>query len=109
MFALSFVGGSAFAQDGDPPNRAARLSYASGSVSFEPAGTDEWGEAIVNRPTTTGAKLWADQDGRVEGRIDSYALRLGPQTGFSFLDLDANVRQGRLTDGSLNVRARRRG
>jgi len=78
MFALSFAAGSAFAQDDDPPNRAARLSYASGSVSFEPAGTDEWVEAIVNRPMTTGDKLWADQDGRVEVRIDSYALRLGP-------------------------------
>jgi hypothetical protein len=107
MLALSFVAGSAFAQDDDPPNRAARLSYASGSVSFEPAGTDEWVEAIVNRPMTTGDKLWADQDGRVEVRIDSYALRLGPQTGFSFLNLDDNVVQVRLTGGSLNVRVRR--
>ena len=107
MFALSFVAGSAFAQDDDPPNRAARLSYASGSVSFEPAGTDEWVDAIVNRPMTTGDKLWADQDGRVEVRIDSYALRLGPQTGFSFLNLDDNVVQVRLTEGSLNIRVRR--
>jgi hypothetical protein len=107
MFALSFVAGSAFAQDDDPPNRAARLSYASGSVSFEPAGTDEWVDAIVNRPLTTGDKLWADQDGRVEVRIDSYALRLGPQTGFSFLNLDDNVVQVRLTEGSLNIRVRR--
>src|SRR6266852_1934138 len=107
MFALSLVAGSAFAQDDDPPNRAARLSYASGSVSFEPAGTDEWVEAIVNRPMTTGDKLWADQDGRVEVRIDSYALRLGPQTGFSFLNLDDNVVQVRLTEGSLNLRVRR--
>ncbi len=107
MFALSFVAGSAFAQDDDPPNRAARLSYASGSVSFEPAGTDDWVDAIVNRPMTTGDKLWADQDGRVEVRIDSYALRLGPQTGFSFLNLDDNVVQVRLTEGSLNIRVRR--
>jgi hypothetical protein len=107
MFALSFVAGSAFAQDDDPPSRAARLSYASGSVSFEPAGTDDWVDAIVNRPMTTGDKLWADQDGRVEVRIDSYALRLGPQTGFSFLNLDDNVVQVRLTEGSLNIRVRR--
>jgi hypothetical protein len=107
MFALSFVAGSVFAQDDDPPNRAGRLSYASGSVSFEPAGTDDWVDAIVNRPMTTGDKLWADQDGRVEVRIDSYALRLGPQTGFSFLNLDDNVVQVRLTEGSLNIRVRR--
>ena len=108
MFALSFLANTALAaDDDDPPTRAARLSYASGSVSFEPAGTDEWVDAVVNRPMTTGDKLWADQDGRVEVRIDSYALRLGPQTGFSFLNLDDNVVQVRLTEGSLNLRVRR--
>src|SRR5258708_12000512 len=103
MFALSFVAGSAFAQDDDPPNRAARISYASGSVSFEPAGTDEWVEAIVNRPMTTGDKLWADQDGRVEVRIDSYALRLGPQTGFSFLILCDHVVQVCFSNSPLTL------
>src|SRR6266478_3936537 len=108
IFALFFLANNAWAaDDDDPPTRAARLSYASGSVSFEPAGTDDWVDAIVNRPMTTGDKLWADQDGRVEVRIDSYALRLGPQTGFSFLNLDDNVVQVRLTEGSLNVRVRR--
>jgi len=108
LFALSFLANSSFAaDDDDPPNRAARLSYVSGSVSFEPGGTDEWVDAAVNRPLTTGDKLWADRDGRVELRIDSYALRLGPQTGFSFLNLDDNVVQVRLTEGSLNVRVRR--
>jgi hypothetical protein len=108
IFALSFLANNAWAaDDDDPPTRAARLSYASGSVSFEPAGTDDWVDAVVNRPMTTGDKLWADQDGRVEVRIDSYALRLGPQTGFSFLNLDDNIVQVRLTEGSLNIRVRR--
>src|SRR6266478_4966158 len=108
IFALFFLANNAWAaDDDDPPTRAARLSYASGSVSFEPAGTDDWVDAVVNRPLTTGDKLWADQDGRVEIRIDSYALRLGPQTGFSFLNLDDNVVQVRLTEGSLNMRVRR--
>ena len=95
------------ADDDDPPARAARLSYSSGAVSFEPAGTDDWVDAVVNRPMTTGDKLWADQDGRAEVRIDSYALRLGAQTGFSFLNLDDNIVQVRLTEGSLNVKVRR--
>jgi len=95
------------ADDDDPPARAARLSYAQGAVSFEPAGTDEWVDATVNRPMTTGDKLWSDQDGRAEVRIDSFALRLGAQTGFSFLNLDDNVVQVRLTEGSLNIRVRR--
>ena len=97
----------AAADDDDPPARAARLSYSSGAVSFEPAGTDDWVDAVVNRPMTTGDKLWADQGGRAEVRIDSYALRLGTQTGFSFLNLDDNIVQVRLTEGSLNVKVRR--
>ena len=56
---------------------------------------------------TTGDKLWTDRDGRAELRIDSYAVRLGPQTGFSFLNLDDQTVQIRLTEGSLNVRVRR--
>jgi len=95
------------ADDDDPPARAARLSYTGGSVSFEPAGTDDWVNAVVNRPLTTGDKIWTDQDGRAEIRIDSYAVRLGPQTGFSFLSLDDRTVQIRLTEGTLNVRVRK--
>ena len=110
MLALSFLANpriAAAADDDDPPARAARLSFAGGAVSFEPAGTDEWVDAVVNRPMTTGDKLWTDRDGRAEVRIDSYGLRLGPQTGFSFLNLDDNTVQIRLTEGSLNIRVRR--
>src|SRR6516165_4004881 len=91
----------------DPPGRAARLSYTGGSVSFAPAGSDEWVDAVVNRPMTTGDKLWTDRGGRAELRIDSYAIRLGEQTGFSFLNLDDRTVQIRLTEGSVNVRVRR--
>ena len=97
----------AAAQEDDPPARAARLSYAQGAVSFEPAGTDDWVDAVVNRPMTSGDKLWTDRDGRAEIRIDSYAVRLGAQTGFSFLNLDDDTVQIRLTEGSLYVRVRR--
>src|ERR1700686_3488357 len=49
-FALLFLASPqrAAAQDDDPPARAARLSYAQGAVSFEPAGTDDWVDAVVN-------------------------------------------------------------
>src|SRR5262249_49993330 len=98
VLALCLIGVPARAADGDDPSsRAARLSYSSGAVSFEPAGTEDWVDAVVNRPMTVGDKLWADQNSRAEVRIDAYALRLGPQTGFSFLNLDDNVVQVRLT------------
>ena len=63
IFALAFVlAPRAAADEDDPPSRVARLSHADGSVSFEPAGTEEWVTAVINRPITTGDKLWADQN-----------------------------------------------
>jgi len=92
--------------DDDPPSRVARLSYANGNVSFEPAGTDDWVSAVVNRPITTGDKLWADNGGRAELHLDSAAIRLSSNTGFSFLNLDDRITQVRITEGVINVRVR---
>src|SRR2546429_4445710 len=93
--------------DEDPPSRVARLSYARGTVSFNPAGTDDWVSAVVNRPITTGDKLWTDNDARAELHIGSAAIRLSSNTGFSFLNLDDRMAQIRITEGTINVRARR--
>src|SRR4051794_17388229 len=70
--------------DPDPPDRAARLSYLQGDVSLQPAGEEEWTNAILNRPLTTGDKLWTDQGGRVEIEVGPAAVRLDSDTGFSF-------------------------
>jgi len=88
----------------DPPGRVARLGYSQGSVSFQPAGEDEWVEASPNRPMTTGDKLWADRDSRAEVQLGSATLDLAPNTGFSFLNLDDRTIQIQLSAGSLNVR-----
>ena len=92
--------------DDDPPSRVARLSYASGTVSFNPGGTDDWVSAVVNRPITTGDKLWTDNGARAELHIGSAAIRLSGNTGFSFLNLDDRMAQIRLTEGTLNLRVR---
>src|SRR5438034_1847989 len=54
---LLFAVERAAADDDDPPSRVARLAYTNGNVSFNPAGTDDWVAAVVNRPMTTGDKL----------------------------------------------------
>lgn len=107
-FGLS-TASSALADDDDPPGRVARLSLATGQVSFNPAGTDDWVDAVINRPLTTGDKLWTDRDGRVELHTGSTAFRLSSMTGFSFLNLTDNMMQVRLTEGTLNIRVRRLG
>ncbi len=61
---------------------------------------------VVNRPMTTGDKLWADHDSRAELHIGSASIRLGSNTGFSFLNLDDNTVQLQLTEGTLRIRVR---
>jgi hypothetical protein len=92
--------------DQDPPGRVARLNFAQGSVSFQPAGEGDWVAAVLNRPMVTGDNLWADEDSRAEVHIGSAALRLGAQTGITFLDITDNATQIRLAQGSLLVRVR---
>jgi hypothetical protein len=91
----------------DPPTRVARLSHADGAVSFNPAGTDDWVNAVINRPMTTGDKLWSDNGGRAELHIGSASLRIGSTTGFSFLNLTDNVTQIQVTEGTIRVRVKR--
>src|SRR6202043_692799 len=99
----------AAADQDDPPGRIARLSLAEGSVSFQPAGTDDWVSAVINRPLTTGDKLWNDTDSYSELHLGSASIRLGSTTGFTFLNLTDNTTQVQLTEGTLNIRVRRLG
>ena len=112
LFMLAFAAfllapNRAAADDDDPPGRVARLSFVRGQVSFSPSGTDDWVSAVVNRPITTGDKLWTDRDSRAELHIGSAVVRLNEQTGFSFLDLNDRITQIRLTEGTLSLRVRR--
>ena len=93
-------------QDQDPPGRVARLNLSQGSVSFRPAGEDDWVTAVPNRPMVTGDDLWADEDSRAEVHVGSAALRLGAKTGITFLTLDDHTTQVRLAQGSLILRVR---
>lgn len=97
----------AFAQ-ADPPGRVARLNLAQGSISFLPSGgtDDDWVQAVVNRPLTTGDRVWADASSRAEIHVGSAAIRMDSNTGISFLNLDDATVQLRLTDGSIYVRVR---
>lgn len=91
----------------DPPGRVARLGYLQGSVSFQPAGENDWVGAVPNRPMTTGDQLWTDQGSRAEVQLGSAVIRLGPDTGFSFLNLDDDTVQIQLTSGTINISVRR--
>jgi hypothetical protein len=109
LAALLFAAQRAAADGDDPPSRVARLAYTGGNVSFNPAGTDDWVAAVVNRPMTTGDKLWSDDGSRAELHLDTAIIRLSDHTGFSFLNLSDEITQLRLTEGTLYLRVRRLG
>ncbi|WP_175815765.1 DUF6600 domain-containing protein [Burkholderia diffusa] len=91
---------------GDPPSRVARLNYMSGAVTTEPAGTDTWSYAAVNRPLTTGDQLWNDAGARSELHIGSTAVRLGESTNLSVLNLDDNTTQLKVGLGTMSTHVR---
>ena len=91
----------------DPPSRVARLGYVSGAVSFSPAGEDDWVQATLNRPLTTGDRLWADPGARAEVQLGGAMVRMNAGTSVSILNLDDQITQLQLTQGALNVRVLR--
>src|SRR5450755_2730671 len=91
----------------NPPARVARMANIGGTVSFSPAGEDDWVLATANRPLITGDRVWADADARAELQIGPLAVRLGSQTSITILNLDDRVAQFQLAQGALNVRLRR--
>jgi hypothetical protein len=108
-FATTALAKQAAAQDDqdDPPTRVARLGYMEGSVSFQPAGEDEWVGAVDNRPLTTGDKLWVDDNSRAELQLGTAVIRIGANTGVSFLNLDDHTVQIQLSSGTIDLRVRR--
>jgi hypothetical protein len=97
--------GIAAAQD-DPPSRVASLSYMNGPVSYEPASVDQWTDATLNYPLTTGDNLYTDQGAAAVLRVGRNSIRLAQGTNFQFVNLSDNVVQMSINSGALSVRVR---
>jgi hypothetical protein len=91
----------------DPPDRVARLSYVSGTVSFKAAGTDEWVAAVLNRPLTSGDELWVAEDSRAELDLGHAFVRLDDRTNSRILSLDDRFVQMSIPQGTAQVKLRR--
>ncbi|HEX2495091.1 MAG TPA: DUF6600 domain-containing protein [Steroidobacter sp.] len=102
------ISATANAQDDevDPPGRVARLSLIDGEVSFAPAGTEEWAEAVLNRPITSEDRLSVGVNGRAELQVGSAAIYLDQNTQFGFIELDDDVMQMSLVEGAATIRVR---
>ena len=81
--------GSAHAQAtaGDPPMRVARLAHLTAHVSLEPAGTNQWTQAIPNTPLTTGDRLYVNHEGHAELQMGELAVRAWKFTDLSVVNL----------------------
>jgi hypothetical protein len=106
-FVFLLVASSATAADADPPARIGRLNESSGPVSFaSDEAPDNWSEAVLNRPLTSGDRLWADRGARGELHVGSTAVRFASLTQLDVLHLDDETIQLGLRQGLLNIRVR---
>jgi hypothetical protein len=106
MGVVLLAASAAFLAAQDPPSRVGRLNYREGPVSFQPTGMNEWVDADINRPLTTGDNIWVGERGRAEFHVGSTTLRLSENSDFQFLNLDDQTVQIRLSGGTLTVRLR---
>ncbi len=102
LFVSSFV----LSAVADPPGRAVRIKYISGAVSMQPGGVNDWVEAVVNRPLTTSDRVWTDKEARAELHLGSAALRMNAETSLTFTNVNDDIVQVELDQGTLNLHIR---
>jgi hypothetical protein len=94
---------TASGDEGDPPARVARLSLAQGKVTFQPSGETDWSEASVNRPVTTGDRIFADQGARAELEVGPFVVRLSEATDVTMANLSDQMMQLGVGQGTVRV------
>ncbi len=87
----------------NPPSRVARISFVKGSVSYLRAGLNQWTEASLNFPVTTGDRLYTDRDSRAELQVGSATVRLSDSTDLTMTNLNDQSMQLGLEQGTIRV------
>ena len=87
----------------DPPARVARISQLKGKVSFLRAGVDQWSEAALNFPATTGDRIYTDNGARAELEVGPYTIRLWEKTDVTITNLNDQILQLGLDQGKLRI------
>ena len=110
LFALLGLGAAlqahAQAPAGDPPDRVARLSDASGQVWLFNQDDNEWVAVDRNRPLTTGDRIATDNDAHAEITLGTTTLRLDGATELEIVQLDDRTYRVHLHGGSAVARLR---
>jgi FecR protein len=90
----------------DPPGRAARLQYMSGSVSIQPRGTEDWVAGSLNRPLTIADNVWTDKESRAELNVGTGVLRMGDESSLTLTNVSDSTVQVELHQGTLDLHVR---
>ncbi len=90
--------------EGDPPARVARLSYLKGNVSLQPSGANDWSQATLNFPLTTGDRLYTYNGSQAELEVGSVAVRASEGTDLTVANLNDQVMQLGLGSGTVRLR-----
>ena len=100
----SLYAGPARAQDeGNPPGRAARLSFVQGNVSFQPSGETQWSQAILNYTMTTGDRIYTDQGAGAEIEVGPSTVRLSEATDLTMANLNDQIMQLGIGQGTVRL------
>jgi hypothetical protein len=87
----------------NPPARIARIRYLKGNVSFLRAGLDQWSQATLNFPVTTGNRAYTGKDSRAELEVGDYAVRLSESPDLTVTNLNDQIMQLGVNQGTLRV------
>ncbi len=93
----------ALTEEVDPASRVARVSYLKGEVYTQTVDNDDWADARINQPLTSGDQLWTDKRGRAELQMGGTTLRVDADTQLQLLELSDDVAQIQVTQGTVNV------
>ena len=89
----------------DPPAEAGRLSYITGNVSFQPVGSDAFGQAFPNLPLGPGDRIVTDYDGQAEIQVGQTFVRIGPNADVSLVDSTPQGLYFGVAQGSIHLHA----
>ena len=89
----------------DPPSRVARVSVLQGNVSLQPSGVEDFSQASLNYPLTSGDRIYSDNGSTAELEAGQLALRLGSATDLSVTSMTDQFEQFGLGQGSVHVRS----
>src|SRR5258708_31869075 len=91
----------------NPPARVARLSFIKGSVSFLRASVQQWSDAALNYPVTTGDRIYTDKGARTELQVGNFTVRLSEHTDLTVTNLNDQILQLGLQEGTLDRKSTR--